>query len=252
LKPLLKFLTNPIYILLFLTGITIFLHRKKRKTLSRISGTLTILFALLTLSNPLPEHLTRKLERKYPAYNPTFVKIKKQEVHVLVLGGGFTNDTSLPPNSRLASNSLTRVVEGIRVHRLIPGSKLIFSGKAKKGQTSIAETMRAAALSLGVDSTKILLMTEPSTTAKEADYYKVNLHNDSTQLIITTSAMHMPRAMLTFEKRGLQPIPAPTNHTGKGRLARSSEGWWGFSAGNMRKIEKALREMLAISYERMN
>ncbi|MFT6021023.1 MAG: hypothetical protein ACI9CQ_003829, partial [Saprospiraceae bacterium] len=31
----------------------------------------------------------------------------------------------------------------------------------------------------------------------------------------------------------------------------SSGGWWGFSAGNMRKIEKALREMLAIQYEEM-
>ncbi|MFT4668103.1 MAG: uncharacterized SAM-binding protein YcdF (DUF218 family) [Polaribacter sp.] len=251
MKPLLKFLTNPIYILLFLIGLTIILHRKKKKKLSRIIGTLTILFALLTLSNPLPEHLTRKLERKYPAYNSTFVKIKKQEVHVLVLGGGFTNDTSLPPNSRLASNSLTRVVEGIRIHRLIPNSILIFSGKASKGEITIAETMLATALSLGVDSTRVRLMKEPSTTAKEADYYKAHFHNDFTQLIIATSAMHMPRAMLTFEKRGLKPIPAPTNHTGKGRLARSSGGWWGFSAGNMRKIEKALREMLAIQYEEM-
>ncbi|MFK7807954.1 MAG: ElyC/SanA/YdcF family protein [Saprospiraceae bacterium] len=212
---------------------------------------MTILFALLTITNPLPEYLVRKLERKYPAYNNTFTKVKKQYAHVLVLGGGFTNDTSLPPNSRLASNSLTRVVEGIRVHRLLPNSKLIFSGKAKKGEISIAETMRATALSLGVDSTDILMMTEPSTTAKEADYYLENHHNDSTQLIIATSALHMPRAMLTFEKRGIEAIPAPTNHTGKGRLARSSEGWWGFSSGNMRKIEKALREMLAIRYEKM-
>lgn len=170
---------------------------------------------------------------------------------MLVLGGGFTNDTSLPANSRLASNSLTRVVEGIRVHRLIPNSKLIFSGKAKKGSISIAETMRLTALSLGVDSSSIILMNKPATTAQEADYYEQHFHNDSTQLIIATSAIHMPRAMLTFEKRLLSPIPAPTNHTGKGRLARSSEGWWGFSAGNMRKIEKTLREMLAIRYEKM-
>lgn len=251
MKPLLKLLTNPIYILLALIVIALLFRHKKKKKLTKLFSTIALLFALLTLSNPVPEHLTRKLERKYPAYNPAFIKIKKQEVHVLVLGGGFTNDTSLPPNSRLASNSLTRVVEGIRVHRLIPNSTLIFSGKASKGETTIAETMLATALSLGVDSTKVRLMKEPSTTAKEADYYKANFHNDSTQLIIATSAMHMPRAMLTFEKRGLQPIPAPTNHTGKGRLARSSGGWWGFSAGNMRKIEKALREMLAIRYEKM-
>lgn len=111
--------------------------------------------------------------------------------------------------------------------------------------------MRLTALSLGVDSSSIMLMEEPATTAQEADYYSDHFHNDSTQLIIATSALHMPRAMLTFEKRLLDPIPAPTNHTVKGRLARSSEGWWGFSAGNMRKIEKALREMLAIRYEKM-
>lgn len=226
-------------------------HYKKKKQLSKVFGIIAILFALLTISNPLPEYLIRKLERKYSAFNLKFNKIEKQEVHVLVLGGGFTNDNSLPANSRLASNSLTRVVEGIRIHRLIPNSKLIFSGKASKGKTSIAETMQATALSLGVRAEDIILMDEPATTAQEAEYYQANFQNDSTQLIIATSAIHMPRAMLTFEKRNISPIPAPTNHTGKGRLARSSEGWWGFSAGNMRKIEKAMREMLAIRYEKM-
>jgi uncharacterized SAM-binding protein YcdF (DUF218 family) len=251
MKPLLNFLTNPVYILLALLGITLLCRYWKKPTLSRLFAFLAICFALLTLSNPLPEHLTRQLERKYPPFKATFVKIKKQQVHVLVLGGGFTDDSSLPPNSRLASNSLTRVVEGIRIHRIISGSQLIFSGKASEGENSIAETMQATAIDMGVEADKTILMKEPSTTAQEAAYYKENFYNDSTQLIVVTSALHMPRAILTFEKQGITAIPAPTNHTGKGRLARSSEGWWGFSAGNMRKLEKALREMLAIRYEEM-
>jgi uncharacterized SAM-binding protein YcdF (DUF218 family) len=251
MKPLLKFLTNPIYILLALIGIALLCRYRKKTKLSKLFAFLTICFALLTLSNPLPEYLTRKLERKYPAFTLSSAKIKKQQVHVLVLGGGFTDDHSLPPNSRLASNSLTRVVEGIRIHRMIPGSQLIFSGRANEGETAIAETMQATAVDMGIDPTKTILMNEPSTTAQEAAYYKENFYNDSTQVVIVTSALHMPRAILTFEKQGIAAIPAPTNHTGKGRLARSSEGWWGFSAGNMRKVEKALREMLAIRYEEM-
>ncbi len=248
---MLKLLTNPLYLIIALAaGAWISRRYKKRKWYKWLRNA-TVLLLLITFTNPLPEYLVRKLERKYPTFNPEIRPLDKQHAHILVLGGGFTNDTSLPPNSRLASNSLTRVVEGIRVHRLLPNSEIIFSGKAKKGNMSIAETMKATAIALGVDTTKIHTMTKPATTAQEADHYQQHFYNDTTQLIIATSAIHMPRAMLTFSKRRLSPIPAPTNHTGKGRLARSSEGWWGVSAGNMRKLEKALREMLAIQYEKM-
>lgn len=250
MSDLLKLFTNPINLLGLLIVGALLSRYFKRKGWFRLFAFMAILYVLLTCTNPLPNYLVNQLEHQYPPFDPAHHELTGKSIHILVLGAGYTYDPTLPPNSCLSSNSLARVVEGIRIHRLLPESTLVFSGKGRKGEPSIAQAMQETALSLGVDKNNTHVLVQPATTAQEADEY---LHHfgTNTHLIIATSAIHTPRAMLTFSKRQLSPLAAPTNPTNKNRLGRSSTGWLGFSAGNMRKLEKALREMLAIRYERM-
>jgi len=52
---------------------------------------------------------------------------------------------------------------------------------------------------------------KPENTQQEAEQYKL-LFGDSAQLILVTSALHMPRTMFLFQKEGLYPVATPTNH----------------------------------------
>ena len=51
----------------------------------------------------------------------------KVDTDILILGGGHTNDSRLPANNQLSTNALGRLAEGIRIHRELPGSKIITS-----------------------------------------------------------------------------------------------------------------------------
>lgn len=57
-----------------------------------------------------------------------------QKVHavkwIVVLGGGVVSDTRLLANNQSLCSSLARLVEGIRIHNNLKGSKLILSGGA--------------------------------------------------------------------------------------------------------------------------
>ena len=47
---------------------------------------------------------------------------------MVVLGGGHTSYLRLPAMSKISKASLARLVEGIRIYKLFPASKLVLSG----------------------------------------------------------------------------------------------------------------------------
>ncbi len=59
----------------------------------------------------------------------------------MVLGGGHASAPDLPANSQVNGATLGRLVEGVRLHRAIPGSKLLLSGGAVFDPVPEAEIM---------------------------------------------------------------------------------------------------------------
>ncbi len=100
---------------------------------------------------------------------------------------------------------MVRLIEGVRLHREIPGSKLILSG-----DNDSAEGMATMAEALGVSGEDIVPAFEPRDTEEESQQIAPIV--GAQRFILVTSASHMPRAMGLFRKRGLQPIAAPTDY----------------------------------------
>ncbi len=72
---------------------------------------------------------------------------ENQEIkYIVVLGSSHVSDSRLPVNSQIGSTSLLRLVEGIRVHRVIPNSTLIFCGWAVYDPVPNANVVRDVAL----------------------------------------------------------------------------------------------------------
>ena len=162
-----------------------------------------------------------------------------------MLGGGHRSDPSLPANSQISPAALGRVVEGVRLYKTIPGSKLLLSGGRVFDPVPEAEVMAQIAEFLGVKPQDISLESNSRDTADEAKIIAGMIGRE--KFILVTSASHMPRSMALFRKRGLQPIPAPADFP-----AREPEGFdpseFFPGAGPLRQLETALHEYLGLAW----
>lgn len=196
------------------------------------------------------------LERQYEVYSPS-ASLDNRDVFIHVLGSGGINGPGLPDQEKLWSTSTARMLEGMRLYRLLPGSKLIFSGYSSTNDVTQAMLSKGAAIALGIDSSDIILLEKPSTTEEEALACRELLETASGQLIVVTSDIHMPRAMYLFEQVGLKPIAGPSDHILKSRCNDGSlpfcnkESWWQSDKGNFQKFSAAMHEYIGLLWARM-
>jgi uncharacterized SAM-binding protein YcdF (DUF218 family) len=99
---------------------------------------------------------------------------------------------------------------------------------------------------MGMRNSLFRSQTLPKNTWAEATEYK-RLFGDSAQLILVTSAAHMPRAMKLFHKAGLSPIAAPTNHLVK-KSPQPDFWFWLPSSINIQKMESAVHEYVGMGW----
>ena len=245
----LSFLILPLPLLIFLIIATVFFLWRKRQNISKSFLVITVGWLLLISIPFLPNMLVIELEDRYTTFSVTSLINNQQPVNILVLGAGHSDDQRFPANDNLAEPALVRLSEGIRIHRLIPGSFIVASASGYKNGITQAEVTRNAAILLGVDPSRIKMQKKPENTKQEASEYK-RMFGDTAQLILVTSAIHMPRAMKLFRKVGLNPLPAPTNHLIKKGKHRDF-GWWMPSSGNIRKMESAVHEYVGLVWADM-
>ena len=190
--------------------------------------------------------LLNPLEYKHP---PLLSSADQDNVKwVVVLGGGHTSDPNLPVTSQLTGSSLVRVVEGVRLHNTLPGSKILLSGGSGFDPVPNARIMASAAQAMGADERDLVLETVSKDTKDEAQLVKEIVKKD--RFVLVTSASHMPRAMALFEKQGMHPIPAPTGHKVKERQA-ISPGMFFPSADGLSKTKKAFKEYLGLTWAKI-
>lgn len=244
MRELLSWLLMPVSLFWLLLVLSAIFYKIKKQRLFTITAIIAGTWFLLITTPLLPDFAVKSLEMQYPSFPGLRTQTSAAPVVIMVLGGGHTNDIRLPANDKLSLNALGRLVEGIRIHRLLAGSKMVLSGYASRENITQAAVLGATALSLGVDSSAIHLLPLPVNTHMEAQEYKNNFGGENT-LILVTDAAHMPRAMYLFHKEGLNPIAAPTNHYCKESKVTYISKW--FQAGNnMEKMEYAFHEYVGM------
>jgi len=225
------------------------LHQKKNKIWPKRIFTIALIWLAAVTTPFLPELLVKNLENRWPVFSLDRWSGTEKPVHILVLGGGHVNDYRLPETSQLSGAALSRLTEGIRIYRQLPGSDLITSGFRGKEDVPQAKVLAEAAVCLGVEPTRIKMQTEPRNTWMEATEYK-RLFGDSAQLILVTSAIHLPRAVYLFKKAGLHPMPAPAGYMVKENKKRRLD-FWIPSSENIKRTEAVIHEQVGILWSKL-
>jgi len=235
-------------LIITLAGLFLLLF-SKRQRLGKALVFIGLLFLFLFSTGPVADMLVAPLESMYPAFSADTRDGGAIEF-IVVLGGGHVSDPRWPVTSQIGEAALGRVVEGIRIHRALPSTKLLFSGWGGYDPVPTAEVAARVAMILGVAADSIVTVSQPRDTAEEARFIKEIVADRP--FVLVTSASHMPRAMALFRKQGLQPIPAPAQpQTLESPGAKLSPGLFFPSPGNLDKSGRAVHEYLGIAWAKL-
>ena len=207
-------LLSPLSIIVLLLAVAlVLLWFTRRQRMAKLVATVAFLLLITVAYGWLGGPALHGLEREHaPLVSPP-ADVK----WIVVLGGGAYADPALPPVWRMTDATLARVVEGVRLHRKVAGSKLVLSGGPVLGSGSDAETMSALAAELGVARESIVTDGVSLDTESQARVMRGVLKGE--RCILVTSAVHMRRSLALFRKQGVDALPAPTDY-----LSQSSPG----------------------------
>src|SRR5574340_1136765 len=239
----------PLSLALLIVGL-VFLIARKRKAAILFSclgiGLLLVLgYGLFT------RQVLYSLERAYPplAVERIAPKIKDQIRYVVVLGSGHISDPALQRTAQIAGDSLYRLVEGIRIFRLLPGTKLVISGGVIPDPVTNARVVSEVARQIGVPSRDMIVEERPSDTVAEARLLQGLL--GKTPFVLVTSAVHMKRAVRIFQDLGMRPLPAPTDFIIRNRPGGAVESFLP-NCGNLWISQKVIYEWLGEMWAEVN
>lgn len=231
----------------------------------------------LTSFAPLAVNSMSSLERPY--FKKTYPE-KKTFRYIHVLGGGYAGYAELEEFSaveNLSNASLKRLLEGVRLYRKYPKTKLVISGaRSKERQKTMAEAYFEAARFLGVPEKDLFMLKEPKDTGAEAEALKALMESQklsmaayaakirgtkremremrammrSKSFLLVTSAAHMKRALAEFKSLGLEPIPFAADYI----IPEKPKKTWGHyvpRASNMEILEKFWHETLGMIWQQL-
>ncbi len=218
------FVLNPLVILLLLlTAIMItsaWKNRAKRKRQrpARITHHVMVTAFIIWTANlmmPIIPYLAvSSLEERFPL--PAASTINPD---VIVVLGGWQGAPStyrgevIPP----ISGSGDRLITGLILARQYPSALVTFPGGLKRRGASYGEDDISSAVinGLGLDPSRFVIEGASRNTAENAAFLKDLLSQrgvgEDGQILLITSAWHMPRAMGSFRAAGLDPIAFPTD-----------------------------------------
>lgn len=204
--PLFVYPVGLVFVLLWVA----FALEKKNEWLRRI-----LLLAILVLwfsgNGWTAAALGRSLEWRYLPPEDT------PQARVMVVLGGGTEPALYPRSSVEVNGAGDRIIHAARLYHAGAADTIIVSGGGinwmDQREMSIAEEMRELLLLMGVPSEAVVLQDQSANTYEDALYCAEVLDGMGVEeIILVTSAMHMPRSVGLFEYQGFRVIPAPTDY----------------------------------------
>ncbi|MGF1514853.1 MAG: YdcF family protein [Elainellaceae cyanobacterium] len=194
-----------------------------RPRLSVIPFALALIVLLVPSSGWVSDGLVQSLEWRYrPAQALPNVDA------IVVLGGALR--PPLPPRPWIdVMESGDRILHGVRLYKQARAPKIIFSG-GRIAWEGVAEPesadMATLAEALGVPRADILQEPDSLNTRQNAvNVQQLMAQEGMAQILLVTSAIHMPRALAVFRRLGIDAAAAPTDFliTNEGAATPSAE-----------------------------
>lgn len=232
---------------LFFLAYAVGLATKSRKLLG-------LAFAMLLVAS-LPvtaDWLVARLEVQYP---PMRLEQCPSADAIVALGGMVSSRWGNPREFEWGE-SVDRFEEAVKLLRAGKAPVVVFTGARTPwtlGEENEGERLRRAAIEHGAPPERVVVTGTVDTTAAEAEAIrKLAQERRWRRVILVTSAMHMPRAMLLFRRAPVDITPYPVDYRQRSPGEALSLLSFLPQAAALAKTDAALREHLALAYYRLS
>ena len=202
LNKILPLLVSPLFFVLILIILGIFLRSKK----IGLFGIAILIFCSLPI---ISNNLIAYLEKDYSLQNTSTID---EADAIVVLSGMLTTIKTESGYEYEFGGAVDRILAGIDLYKdakapilILTRGKLPWSLGKPEG-----EYLKEFATEFGIPKENILLTDNVQNTDQEAKSVK-KLLNQNNKIILVTSAFHMPRAKKVFEAAGIKVIPFPVD-----------------------------------------
>ena len=186
--------------ILCMAGLAVYLWKKRRE---RRAGGVLMLFS----TGAVADRLMGDLEGVYEV-----PEAPEGDVIIMLGGGAIAGVRDVDGVGMLAQSPSARLLTVVRLYRIHHLPILLSGGQVFSDTGSEAEIARRVLRSLGVPDEMIYTETQSRTTRQNAQYTTQILRREGfVHPILVTSAFHLPRAVLNFEKEGVSVTPYPAD-----------------------------------------
>jgi uncharacterized SAM-binding protein YcdF (DUF218 family) len=254
LKKVMGSLLMPLPVCLLIAFVGLFLlWRCRRETTGKVLITLGLVSLTIISYLPVSRAIDDPLKDCFMPYVLAQTGVGEGSMardvrYVVVLAGGHMAHPSIPVTGWLTCHSLMRLMEGVRVFREHPGSRLVLSGCGAFDPVPEARVMADVAGFLGVDPSDIILESGSYDTEDQARLIRPIVGNHP--FVLVTSAVHMRRSLALFRKQGMNPIPAPAGGT-KDRETEITLEWFFPNVDALEQTTAAVHEYLGLAWARL-
>lgn len=234
------FLLPPgIFIISLIFAGTWFLHKKKWK-----AGIVTLIFGgfawALSIA-PISDAMIRGLESEYDIP-------KNVEGDVIILLGYGVRDKA-PDLTGLGAPSgiyLTRILTAMRLQKRLDIPIIVSGAEALEDRVSEDHIVKRFLIDLGIPAGKIIIEDNSRDTFENAKYtQEICARLGFINPILVTSAYHLKRAIMSFEKVGLKVLPFPVGFIS---WRDKQYKWKAYLPGDFREASIAISEYLGLVF----
>ena len=181
-------------------------RRRERRLAACLAGVTFVFYLLCT--GLVAEKTLGSLEQAYlPPAEP------KGDVIIMLGGGAYSDTPDVDGTGTLCASPASRLLTAVRLQRQLGVPILLSGGQVYEDTGAEAKIAKRVLMSLGVPEEKILTETKSINTSQNARFSaEILRENGLSHPILVTSAFHMKRSVLNFQKQGVAVEPFPTDY----------------------------------------
>lgn len=200
------FLFPPGIIIVALLFVCVYAYSRQRR-LAILLGLFTLVLYLCSISL-VSDRLIGSLEKVYPVPQAVTGDV------IVTLGGGATLDTpNVNGTGHLSGFAANRLLTAAQLYQKLKVPIIISGGKVLETTGCEAEISKTILIGLGIPGDKIILEDRSLNTTENAQFTKQVLRQFGfSRPVLVTSAFHMERSVLQFEKAQVAVLPYPADY----------------------------------------
>ena len=229
--------------LFLLVGAAALMISYKTKKKNWLIGSLLLIYMLSI--RPVSDMLIKPLEYRYG--QPALTALQDARAIVMLGGGACKGVKDFDGEGQIGADAANRLLMALRLHKALHLPIVLSGGQVFSYSASEAEIEYRLLKACGVEEKYLITESKSRNTAENASFTRQFCEqNGFDKVILVTSAYHMPRSVMLFERAGMHVLPYPTDYKTDKDLVLDPFAFVPDIA-NLRKSAIALKEYIGIT-----